>query len=65
MKIVTDVIQDVDMFEALLDSFVSMSEIDEVEQNFINRLYLALREDYKNKIGTEDTQALIDKDLLL
>ena len=43
MKIELDNIEEKDMFEALLDGFISMSEIDEVEENFINRLYKSIQ----------------------
>lgn len=42
MKLEFDNQEDLDFFRALLDGFISMSEIDEVEQNFINRLYEAI-----------------------
>ena len=43
MKIEFNNQQDKDFFTALLDNFIAMSEIDEVEQNFINRLYESIQ----------------------
>lgn len=42
MKIELDNEKDKELFKTLLDSFLSMSELEEDEQNFINRVYEAI-----------------------
>ena len=65
MKIQFDNQTEIDMFEILLDNFVSFAELEEDEQNIINRIFEELKKNHIDVQGREDTQGLIDKRLLL
>lgn len=52
MKIEFDNQTETDMFKALLDSFIAFTELEEDEQNFINRIYECI---------TKETNGCVEK----